>query len=220
MGKLQDEFGKSANTMLDNPGTLEAIRQKANSFTVPDDFKGNPSEFKRRSLEGVQRVMGNEYMLAIQNETTFSLKAALAKLSPNETPSSLHQRAATMENKVLTAGENVDPSTRLRNATMDQQKFLESGADALRDEKIKTGTVAPEGITALAKQAPAKGLTAADVANYAALTEGVAIPASTLAAVAAVPKDPVSRQDKDPAPAAANPAASPAPPPKAAAASL
>jgi hypothetical protein len=196
--------------MLDNPGTLDAMRQKADSFTVPEDFKGNPSEFKRRSLEGLQRVMGNEYMLAIQNEKSFDLKASLAKLSANETPSSLHHRAATMENKVLTAGENVDPSTRLRNATMDQQKFLEAGATALRDEKIKTGTVGPEGITAMAKQTSGKGLNPADVANYAALTEGVAIPASTLAAVAAVPKETVSRQDKDPAPAA-SPATAPAP---------
>ncbi len=214
MGKLQHEFGKSANTMLDNPGTLEAMRQKANSFTVPEDFQGNPAEFKRRSLEGLQRVMGNEYMLAIQNEKSFDLKSALGKLSSNETPSSLHHRAATMENKVLTAGEKIDPATRLRNGTMDQQKFLETGADALRDEKAKTGTVSPEGITALAKQAPAKGLTPADVANYAALTEGVSIPATTLAAVAAVPKETVSRQDKDAAPAASQTVA---PAPKAAA---
>lgn len=221
MGKMQYEFGKSANTMLDNSGTIEAIRQKADSFSTPDDFKGNPSEFKRRSLEALQRLMGNEYMLAVQNERTFDLKASLNKLSPQETPASLHYLSGTIENRVITADENVDPLTRLRNGTMEQQRFLEAGADALRDEQKKTGTVSARGtITDLAKQSMSRGLSPADVANYAAITEGVPIPKETLAAIAAIPKDAAPSQEKAPAAAPAPSAATPAPPPKAAAAAL
>ena len=86
MGKLQSEFGTSANTALDNPATLKMINEKAGSFTVPDDFKGNPTEFTRRCKDGLQRLMGDEYMLAIQNEKGLISKQPLANYRPPKPP--------------------------------------------------------------------------------------------------------------------------------------
>lgn len=189
MGKLQSEFGQSANSMMDNAGSLKLIDAKVSSFTVPKDFEGNKAEFQRRSKEGLQRYMGDQYMLSIQNQTGFHLKEALAALPKTETPTTLNERAAIIENRVITAGEKIDPTKRLRNATMDQQKFLETAATALRDESIKTGSVSADGaIKDFAQVSYKRGLVPADVANYAALTEGVAISQDTLNKFAALSK--------------------------------
>lgn len=188
--KLQSEFGKSANSMMDNTGSLAMMNAKVSSMTIPNDFKGNPDEYRRRSKEGLQRLVGDEYMLAVQNQTRFDLKATLDKIPKTDTPAKLNERAATIENRVITAGEKIDPTQRLRSATMDtQQKFLEEAAISLRDEKMKTGTVAADGaIKDYAQNSYKGGLLPADVANYAMLTEGVEIPQDTINTVAAIPK--------------------------------
>ncbi len=204
LGKLQSEFGQSANSMMDNAGTLKMIDAKVASFTVPPDFE-NKAEFGRRAKEGLQRLLGDEYMLSVQNQTGFNLKQVLDGLPKTETPTTLNERAATIENRVVTAGEIVDPTRRLRSATMDiQQKYLEDAATALRDEKIKSGTVAADGqIKDMAKNTYKGGLVPADVANYAALTEGVEIPKDTIAAVASIKKPDEKKPDPAPTPAPA-----------------
>lgn len=187
MGKLQSDFGQSANSMMDNAGSLQLVDAKVSSFTIPKDFEGNKTEFQRRSKEGLQRYVGDQYMLSVQNQTGFNLKEVLAALPKTETPTTLNERAATIESRVITAGEKIDPTKRLRNATMDQQKFLETAATSLRDESIKTGTVSPDGsIKDFAQGSYKRGLVPADVANYAALTEGVVIPQDTLNKMAAI----------------------------------
>ncbi len=190
LGKLQNEFGQSANSMMDSAGSLKMIDAKVSSFTVPKDFEGNPSEFRRRSKDGLQRLLGDEYMLAVQNQTRFDLKATLDKIPKTETPNTLHERAGTIENRVIIAGEKIDQAQRLRNATMDtQQKFLEDAAATLRDEKIKTGTVSPDGaIKDYAQNSYKSGLLPADVANYVMLTEGIEIPNDTINKVASTVK--------------------------------
>lgn len=216
LGKLQSEFEKSANTFMDNAQILKAVDAKVSSFKVPQDFEGNSTEFHRRSKEGLQRLLGNEYMLAIQNKKRFDLQGTLRQIPNTETPTTLNERAATIENRVSTADEKIDPDRRLRNATMDtQQAFLESAAKVLREEKIKTGTVAADGlIKNYAHNSYHAGLLPADVANYAALTEGVAIPQATINSLAATPKPELEKKpvSPTPAPAAAVAASAPAAP--------
>ncbi|OFW87171.1 MAG: hypothetical protein A3J37_05780 [Alphaproteobacteria bacterium RIFCSPHIGHO2_12_FULL_45_9] len=214
LGKLQSEFEKSANTFMDNAQILKAVDAKVSSFKVPQDFEGNSTEFHRRSKEGLQRLLGNEYMLAIQNKKRFDLQETLRQIPNTETPTTLNERAATIENRVMTAGEKIDPDRRLRNATIDtQQTFLESAANALREEKIKTGTIAADGaIKEYAQNSYKAGLLPADVANYAALTEGVAIPQATINSLAATPKPELEKKPVSPAPAAAVAASAPAVP--------
>lgn len=210
VGKLQSEFGQSANSMMDNAGSLKMIDAKVASFTVPPDFE-NKAEFGRRAKEGLQRLLGDEYMLSVQNQTGFNLKQVLDSLPKTETPTSLHERAAIIENRQTTVGETVDPTRRLRNATEGQRKYLEDAATAIRDEKIKTGTVAADGqIKDMAKNTYKGGLVPADVANYAALTEGVEIPKETIAAVASIKKPDEKKPDPAPTPAPV-PVAAPAP---------
>lgn len=212
MGNLQSDFKKSANSALDNAGTLKLVNDKVAAFIIPDDFKGNPTEYRARMRDGLQRVLGDEYMLSIQNQKRFDLQATLNKIPNTETPSTLHERAATIENRVITAGEKIDPTQRLRNATMDtQQAYLEQAAKAIKEEKIKTGTVSPDGgIKDLAKGSYRSGLLPADVANYAILTEGVSIPPETMTALATVikpeePKKAVLAPTSSPAAAPASP---------------
>jgi len=212
MGKLQSEFGKSANTIMDNAATLKAINAKVASFDVPENYKGNPKEFERRMQESTQRLLGDKYMLSIQNQTGFNLAETLRAIPKNSTPASLNEEAATIENRVITAGEKPDPATRLRNATMDQQKFLERAADNIGTEKAMTGTVSAEGsIKDAARNSYAGGMTPADVVNYATLTKGVEIPADTVKTIAAIPapeeKKPASAVT--PSPKASAPTAAP-----------
>ncbi len=190
MTKLQHEFSQSANSLMDHPSSSAMINAKVTSLNVPEDFKGNPQEFRRRSEEGLRRLIGDEYMLALQNGKRFNLSEMLKTLPAHETPNSLNNRAAIIENRVITAGEKPNPAQRLRNASMDtQQAFLEQAATAIRDESIKTGSVSANGtINDFAKSSYARGLTPADVANYAMLTEGVNIPKDTLDKVAVITK--------------------------------
>jgi|GEM_PF-3299190 len=189
LAKLQNEFGKSANTIIDNQWSLFIINDKVNSFEIPEDSKSNPDEYKRRLRDGLQRLLGDEYMLSIQNETRFDLKSTLNKIPRTETPSTLNQKAAIIENRETTIGEKVDPTRRLRNATEGQQRFLEVAATQIKNEKITTGTVLADGsIKDSAKNSYNAGLLPADVANYTMLTEGVAIPQETLNAIVATPK--------------------------------
>jgi hypothetical protein len=189
MGKLQSQFEHSANTIMDNAATLALIDAKVSSLVIPDEFKGNPKEFQRRSKEGLQRLLGDEYMLSIQNKSGFNLKQTLDALPKTETPTSLNYRAGVIENRVITEGEAPDSSRRLRNATMDQQKSLEVAAIALKEEQIKSGTVSPDGvIKGYAANSYKSGLVPADVANYAALTEGVSIPKETINSLAQAQK--------------------------------
>ena len=209
MGQLQDVFSTSANSMMDNAGTLSLMNAKVNSLTIPKDFSGNPDEFKRRSLEGLQRLMGDEYMLSIQNKTKFDLETALHRVSKNETPTSLNEKAATIENRVITAGEKIDPTRRLTNGTETQQQFLERASTALREEKIKTGSVSADGaIKDFAKNAPKLGLQTADIVNYAGI-EGVAIPQETMNKLAATPVVATLAAAADNRPVVATPAAAP-----------
>lgn len=175
---------------MDQAASLEMVKNQVKSFVTPDDFKGNPAEFQRRTQEGLRRVIGDEYMLAIQNEERFDLKATLGTFSKTETPTTLNERAGTMENRVITEGEKIDSTRRLRDATMNtQQAFLEEAAMRLKEESIKTGTISPTGaIDGFAKSSFSKGLTPSDVANYAMLTEGVDIPKDTLTKVVTTPK--------------------------------
>ena len=95
---------------------------------------------------------------------------------------------------------------------MDQQHFLETSTAALREESARSGTVAADGqITDFAKQSYKAGLKPADIANYAALTAGVEIPAATIAATTALPKpkDESKVTTPTPAPAATPIAAAP-----------
>lgn len=182
MGKLQHEFSKSTNTVIDSNASIRQIRDKTESLRVPEDFKNVP-EFRRRSEGALQRYLGNEYMLSIQNEQGFNLKDTLSKVPKTSTPDSLHEQAATMENRVLTQGEKVDPKTRLRNGTMDQQDFLELSTKNLAKEKMETGTVSPEGpISLFAKESYKMGLRPSDVANYATIN-GVEIPQETISRI-------------------------------------
>jgi hypothetical protein len=189
MGKLQSQFERSANTMMDNPGSLALIDAKVASLTIPAEFEGNPKEFQRRSKEGLQRLLGDEYMLSIQNKSGFNLKQTLDSLPKTETPTSLNYRAAVIENRVITEGEKPDSSRRLRNGTMDQQKKLEAFASALMEEQARTGTISADGVLKeAAKASYASGLNPADVANYAALTEGVSIPKEAVNSLASMQK--------------------------------
>jgi hypothetical protein len=214
LGKLQSEFEKSANSFMDNAEILSAVNKKVSSFKIPQDLEGNPEEFRRQSKESLQRLLGNEYMLAIQNEKRFDLQGTLRQIPDTETPTTLNARAATIENKVSTAGEKVDPDRRLRNATMDtQQAFLEHAATTLREEEIKKGTVAADGlIKNYAHNSYYAGLLPADVANYAALTEGVAIPQATINSLAATPKPEAEKKPVSSTPAPAVSASAPAGP--------
>lgn len=212
MGKLQSEFSKSSNSLMDHGESLKMVANQVKSFSIPDDFKGNPTEFQRRSKESLGRLLGDEYMLAIQNETRFDLKGTLAKISKAETPNTLNESAATIENRVITAGETIDPARRLRDATMStQQAFLEQAAIQLKDESARAGTVSPTGaIEGFAKSSYSKGLTPSDVANYAMLTEGVDIPKDTLTKVVTTPKP--KDEPRAETPAAAVKASAPAGP--------
>jgi hypothetical protein len=212
MGKLQSQFEHSANTIMDNAATLALIDAKVSSLVVPDDFKGNPKEFQRRSKEGLQRLLEDEYMLSIQNKSGFNLKQTLDALPKTETPASLNYRAGVIENRVITEGEAPDPSRRLRNATMDQQKSLEAVALALKEEQINSGTVSPDGvIKGYAANSYKSGLTPADIANYAAMTEGVSIPKETINSLAQVQK-PDEKKPEATAPSAIQTAPKPAAP--------
>jgi hypothetical protein len=214
LGKLQSEFGESANSIMDNAQILKAVDAKVSSFKVPQDFEGNPSELRRRSKEGLQRLLGDEYMLSVQNQKRFDLQETLRQIPNTETPTTLNERAAIIENRVSTADEKIDPNRRLRNATMDtQQVFLESAAKTLREEKIKTGTVAVDGAIKEYGQSSYKaGLLPADVANYTALTEGVAIPQTTINSLAATPKPELDKKPLPPTPSPAVAISAPAAP--------
>ena len=90
VGKLQSEFGQSANSMMDNAGSLKMIDAKVASFTVPPDFE-NKAEFGRRAKEGLQRLLGDEYMLSVQNKKPFNLKDTLNGIPDTATPNDLNK---------------------------------------------------------------------------------------------------------------------------------
>lgn len=187
-GTLQSTFSKSGNSMLDQGRSLDLINAKISAL-VSENGKENPVEFTQRYKQGLGRLLGDEYMLAIQNQKPFDLKGVLNGLSNKETPGSLNERAATIENRVITKGEQPDPSRRLRNGTMDQEGFLESAANAIKKEYATTGDIPANGASSIsAKESYARSLNPADVANFTMLTEGIKIPEATLKEMAATPK--------------------------------
>lgn len=187
-GKLQCEFHKSANTMMDQDISLALIGKKIESMAAakPSDFENAP-EYKRRATESLGRLLGDEYMLSVQNKKPFNLKDTLNGIPDTATPNDLNKRAAIIENRVITASEKIDPSKRLTNGTENQQKFLEDSATQITEEASKSG-ISPTGAAKIAAgNSYAKNLSPADVANYTMLTDQTKIPKETLNAMAETP---------------------------------
>ena len=166
------------------------IAKFAKNAPVSTEFdKRQSGEHARRVEEATERLASDKYVAAIQEHKPFNLSEVLGSVSyptpQDNLPGKIHERAATIENRVHGTAVTPNEPSRQTNGGETQLNTLENITDSFKKTAATGAPISQEQFKSASCAAEKHNLTSNDVANFAAINN-VAIPKDVVASLAGV----------------------------------